>query len=114
MQLHEPGRSAPVFAALGDPTRLMLLARLGREERSLSALAEGAGMSRQAVTKHLDVLARAGLVHSRRRGRECRYSATPAPLRDASDWLQAYRQQWEEVFDRLDAYLQTLPEDPKI
>lgn len=85
MQLHEPGRSAPVFAALGDPTRLMLLARLGREERSLSALAEGAGMSRQAVTKHLDVLARAGLVHSRRRGRECRYSATPAPLRDASD-----------------------------
>lgn len=113
MQLHEPVPNASVFAALGDPTRLMLLGRLGREERSLSALAEGAGMSRQAITKHLDVLARAGLVHGERRGREHRYSATPAPLREAADWLQAYREQWETAFDRLDAYLQTLPEEPK-
>ncbi len=113
MQLHEPAPNASVFAALGDPTRLMLLGRLGREERSLSALAEGAGMSRQAITKHLDVLARAGLVHGERRGREHRYSATPAPLREAADWLQAYREQWETAFDRLDAYLQTLPEEPQ-
>ncbi|MDO9280488.1 MAG: metalloregulator ArsR/SmtB family transcription factor [Pseudomonadota bacterium] len=112
MQLHEPDRNASVFAALGDPTRLMLLGRLGREERSLSALAEGAGMSRQAITKHLDVLARAGLVHSQRRGRECRFTATPGPLLEATDWLRAYRQQWEDAFDRLDDYLQTLPEDP--
>lgn len=113
MQLHVPDQSAAVFAALGDPTRLRLLSRLGREERSLSTLAEGAGMSRQAVTKHLDVLARVGLVHSQRQGRERLYTATPGPLQDASDWLQSYRQQWEEAFDRLDEYLQSLPEDPK-
>lgn len=111
MRLHESTPDASVFAALGDPTRLMLLGRLGREERSLSALTEGAGMSRQAIAKHLDVLERAGLVHSQRRGRECRFSATPGPLREATDWLQAYRQQWEDTFDRLDDYLQTLPED---
>lgn len=113
MQLHESPRNASVFAALGDPTRLMLLDRLGREERSLSALAEGAGMSRQAITKHLDVLARAGLVNSQRRGRECLFAATPGPLREAADWLLAYRQQWEEAFDRLDDYLKSVPEGPK-
>ena len=112
MQLHVPDSSPAVFAALGDPTRLMLLGRLGRAERSLSTLAEGAGMSRQAVTKHLDVLARAGLVQSQRQGRERLYTATPGPLQDASDWLKTYRQQWEDAFDRLDNYLQTLHEDP--
>ena len=111
MQLHDPHRNASVFAALGDPTRLMLLTRLGQEERSLSVLAEGAGMSRQAVTKHLDVLSRAGLVRSHRHGRESRFSATPGPLREAGDWLQSYRQQWEEAFDRLDQYLQSMPQD---
>lgn len=113
MQLHEAHRNASVFAALGDPTRLTLLVRLGHGERSVSALADGAGMSRQAITKHLDVLARAGLVHSHRRGRECRFTATPGPLRDAADWLLVYRQQWDDAFDRLDDYLHSLPEDPK-
>lgn len=112
MQLPEPTRRATVFAALGDPTRLMLLDRLGRGERSLSTLAAGAGMSRQAVTKHLDVLARAGLVRGHRAGREHRYTATPDPLREASDWLLAYRQQWDESLDRLDAYLQSFPKEP--
>lgn len=112
MQLHESTRNAAVFAALGDVTRMGLLHRLGRGERSLSALTEGTGMSRQAVTKHLDVLARAGLVHARRSGRERRYSATPAPLESASAWLVTYRREWEESFDRLDAYLQTLTKAP--
>jgi len=112
MQLHEPRRTAVVFAALGDPTRLGLLGRLGREERSLSSLAGGAGMSRQAVAKHLDVLVRAGLVHGERRGREHRYRATPEPLGEVSEWLTTYRQQWEEAFDRLDLYLQTIQQEP--
>lgn len=112
MQLHEPHRNAVVFAALGDPTRLGLLGRLGRDERSLSSLAAGAGMSRQAIAKHLDVLERAGLVHGERRGREHRYRATPAPLGHASAWLDTYRQQWEAAFDRLDAYLQTIHPEP--
>ena len=111
MQLHESPPSASVFAALGDPTRLMLLNRLGPGERSLSALAAGAGMSRQAISKHLDVLARAGLVHGQRRGREHRYTATPGPLREATEWLEAYRSQWSEAFDRLDTYLQSIQED---
>lgn len=112
MQLHESNRNAAVFAALGDVTRMALLNRLGRGERSLSALTEGTGMSRQAVTKHLDVLARAGLVRARRSGRERRYSATPAPLESASEWLLSYRREWEASLDRLDAYLQTLTKDP--
>jgi len=112
MQLHDARGNAAVFAALGDVTRMALLRRLGRGERSLTALTEGTGMSRQAVTKHLDVLRRAGLVQARRSGRERRYSATPAPLEGASDWLQSYRREWEESFDRLDAYLRTLTKDP--
>lgn len=112
MQLHEPARTAPVFAALGDPTRLRLLTRLGRGEASLSTLAAGTGMSRQAVTKHLDVLARAGLVHDTRRGRERRYCADAAPLAEAADWIATWRAEWETSFDRLAAYLETLPKDP--
>lgn len=111
MQLHDPERSAAVFAALGDATRLQLMARLVSEERSISALAEGTGMSRQAVTKHLDVLARNGLVRGARRGRERRYRAEPAPLVEATAWLQNYRRHWEDSFDRLDAHLHALIQD---
>lgn len=109
MQLHEP--AAPIFAALGDPTRLHLLARLGRGEASLSTLAAGTGMTRQAVTKHLDVLARAGLVRHARFGRERRYRADVAPLAEAADWIASWRTQWEASFDRLADYLDTLPKE---
>lgn len=111
MQLHEP--HAAVFAALGDPTRLGLLTRLGHGEASLTTLAAGTGITRQAVTKHLDVLARAGLVHDTRRGRERRYRADAAPLTEVSDWLVAWRAQWESSFDRLAEYLETLPKEPR-
>lgn len=76
---------APVFAALGDRTRLVLLHRLrGGEARSISALAEDSAMTRQAVTKHLQVLERAGLVRSARAGRETQFAARPEALAAAN------------------------------
>ena len=96
------------FAALADPTRRAILARLASGETSVSELAEPFEMSMPAISKHLKVLQRAGLIE---RGREaqwrpCRLAA--APLKDASDWLDHYRRFWEEAFDRLEDYLREL------
>jgi DNA-binding transcriptional ArsR family regulator len=93
------------FSALADPTRRAILARLASGEVSVTKLAEPFEMSMPAVSKHLKVLERAGLIA---RGREaqwrpCRLEA--GPLKDVSDWLEHYRRFWEESFDRLDAYL---------
>ncbi len=100
------------FAALADPTRRAILARLVQGETSVTALAEPFHMSLPAVSKHLKVLERAGLVI---RGREaqwrpCRLDA--GPLKEATAWLEPYRAQWEARFDRLDALLQQLQEQP--
>src|ERR1700693_5427098 len=96
------------FAALADPTRRAILARLASGETSVSELAEPFEMSMPAISKHLKVLPRAGLIE---RGREaqwrpCRLAA--GPLKDASDWLEHYRRFWEEAFDRLEDYLREL------
>jgi DNA-binding transcriptional ArsR family regulator len=96
------------FSALADPTRRAILARLAAGETSVSELAEPFEMSMPAISKHLKVLQRAGLIE---RGREaqwrpCRLAA--APLKDASDWLDRYRRFWEESFDRLEDYLHEL------
>lgn len=96
------------FAALADPTRRAILARLTRGEASVTELAEPFEMSLPAVSKHLKVLERAGLVA---RGREaqwrpCRLDAKP--LRDVASWVERYRRHWEERFDRLDDYLREL------
>src|ERR1700726_4094239 len=93
------------FAALADPTRRAILARLASGEVSVTELAEPFEMSLPAVSKHLKVLERAGLIA---RGREaqwrpCRLEA--APLQDAADWIEHYRRFWDESLDRLDAYL---------
>ena len=93
------------FAALADPTRRAILARLSSGEASVGELAEPFDMSLPAVTKHLKVLQRAGLIS---RGREaqwrpCRLEARP--LRDATLWMEGYRRHWEQRFDRLDSYL---------
>jgi len=93
------------FAALADPTRRAILARLALGETSVTELAEPFDMSLPAISKHLKVLQRAGLIA---RGREaqwrpCRLEA--APLQDAADWIEHYRRFWEESLDRLDAYL---------
>jgi DNA-binding transcriptional ArsR family regulator len=96
------------FAALADPTRRAILARLSSGEVSVSELAEPFDMTLPAVTKHLNVLERAGLIARGRdaQWRPCRLQA--APLKEASSWIDTYRQHWEQRLDRLDAYLQTL------
>ena len=96
------------FAALADPTRRAILARLASGEASVTELAEPFEMSLPAISKHLKVLERAGLIA---RGREaqwrpCRLAA--GPLKDASDWLDHYRRFWDETFDRLEDYLREL------
>lgn len=96
------------FAALADPTRRAILARLALGETSVTELAEPFEMSMPAVSKHLRVLENAGLI---KRGREaqwrpCRLEA--APLQQAADWLDFYRQFWEQSFDRLEEYLQRI------
>jgi len=93
------------FAALADPTRRAILARLALGETSVTELAEPFRMSMPAVSKHLKVLERAGLIA---RGREaqwrpCRLEA--APLKNIAQWVEEYRRFWEQSFDRLDAYL---------
>jgi DNA-binding transcriptional ArsR family regulator len=100
-----PDRLSVTFAALADPTRRAILARLALGETTVSELARPFKMSGPAVSKHLKVLERAGLI---KRGREaqwrpCRLEAEP--MKEATDWLEGYRRFWEQNFDRLDAYL---------
>lgn len=98
------------FAALADPTRRALLARLSEGDANVTDLAEPflKDMSLPAITKHLKVLEKCGLVTKTREAqwRPCKLNG--APLKDASDWMEQYRQFWEESFDRLDAYLKTV------
>src|SRR5580692_4670247 len=96
------------FAALADPTRRALLARLAAGEAGVMQLAKPFNMSQPAVSKHLKVLERAGLIVRGRRAqsRPCRLQA--APLREVADWIERYRRYWEQSFDRLDAYLSKL------
>jgi DNA-binding transcriptional ArsR family regulator len=96
------------FAALADPTRRAILARLARGETSVMDLAEPFAMSLPAVSKHLKVLERAGLIVRSREAqwRPCRIE--PRALKDVDDWLAHYRRFFDESFDRLDDYLKTL------
>jgi DNA-binding transcriptional ArsR family regulator len=96
------------FAALADPTRRAILARLLTGEASVSELAEPFDMSMPAVSKHLRVLERAGLIARRRDAqfRHCRIE--PGPLKDVAQWMERYRKVWEGRLDRLDAYLQQM------
>ena len=96
------------FAALADPTRRAILARLAAGECSVTELAEPFEMSMPAVSKHLRVLEKAGLIARRREAqrRPCRLE--PGPLKDVADWAERYRSIWEQRFDRLEAYLHEL------
>jgi DNA-binding transcriptional ArsR family regulator len=100
-----PDRLSSTFAALADPTRRAILARLASGEVSVTELAEPFEMSLPAVSKHLKVLERAGLIARGRdaQWRPCRLSA--GPLRDVADWVEHYRRFWTGSFDRLDDYL---------
>jgi len=96
------------FAALADPTRRRILAILADGERTVTQLAEPFDITQPAISKHLRVLERAGLIV---RGREAQWRPAKlqaAPLKEASDWVEQYRQNWEESFDRLGAYLQSM------
>jgi DNA-binding transcriptional ArsR family regulator len=94
--------AAPVFAALGDPARLQIVSRLCREgPLSISRLADGAHISRQAVTKHLNALSAAGLIDSERSGRECIWQLQPRRLAEVKRHLQAISDQWDDALERL-------------
>lgn len=96
------------FAALSDPTRRAILARLALGETSVTELAEPFEMSMPAISKHLKVLERAGLIARGRdaQWRPCRLK--PQPLKDAAAWLEHYRRFWEQSFDRLEEYLREM------
>jgi DNA-binding transcriptional ArsR family regulator len=106
----ESDHLSAAFAALADPTRRAILARLARGEASVTELAEPFAMSLPAVSKHLKVLEHAGLITRGRTAqwRPCRLEATP--LKKATDWLAEYREFWEDSFERLDEHLRELRE----
>jgi DNA-binding transcriptional ArsR family regulator len=96
-----------VFAALGDETRLSVLARLGNGERqSISHLTAGTDLSRQAVTKHLRVLADAGMVRSVRVGRESLFELEPQPIEAMRDYLDQVSKQWDNALARLKSHVE--------
>lgn len=98
---------APLFAALGDPTRLSLVARLSAgEPYSISQLTAGSHLTRQAVTKHLRVLERAGLVRHVRAGRERRFELNPRPLHDLRRYLDSVSAQWDQALVRLKSFVE--------
>jgi DNA-binding transcriptional ArsR family regulator len=102
--------AAPLFAALGDETRLRILARLGNAgPLSISRLAAGADISRQAITKHLRALSHAGLARSERHGRESLWRLEPTKLAEAQRYLSQISAQWDEALNRLAVLLQRDP-----
>ncbi len=103
-----PDRLSMTFAALADPTRRAILASLTRGEASVNELAQPFAMTLPAISKHLKVLEKAGLIERSREAqwRPCRLKA--APLKDVFGWIEEYRRFWEESFDRLDGYLRVL------
>jgi DNA-binding transcriptional ArsR family regulator len=99
-----------VFAALADPTRRAILARLAEGEATVNELAAPFPVTMQAISKHLKVLERAGLIS---RGRDAQWRPcrlVPAPLRGIAEWAEQYRRFWDERYDRLDGYLRELKE----
>ncbi|HEX9842449.1 MAG TPA: metalloregulator ArsR/SmtB family transcription factor [bacterium] len=103
-----PDALSTTFATLADPTRRAILARLAAGEATVNELAKPFRLSLPAISKHLKVLERAGLITRGRRAqwRPCRLKARP--LKEVSDWVEQYRRHWEESFDRLDEYLRVL------
>ena len=99
--------AVPVFAALGDETRLFIIARLSDGRPcSIAQLTVGSELTRQAVTKHLRVLENARLVRSVREGRESRFELDPQPLEDAREYLAGVSEQWDQALDRLKAFVE--------
>ena len=109
----QPDRLSVTFGALADPTRRAILARLAKGPATVTELARPFEMTLPAVSKHLKVLERAGLIE---RGREAQWrpcQLRARPLEEAADWVERYRTLWEERFDRLDEYLKQLQRGEK-
>ena len=109
----EPDKLSLTFSALADPTRRAILARLAKGEASVTELAAPFAVSMPAITKQLKVLEKAGLIV---RGREAQWRPAriqAAPLKDVNEWLERFRKNWEESFDRLDEYLQKVQKQKK-
>jgi DNA-binding transcriptional ArsR family regulator len=105
----DPGlpRPALLFAALGDKTRLALIARLSSgHPSSIAQLTAGSRLTRQAITKHLRVLQRAGIVRSARTGRQSLFALDPEPMREMQDYLRHVSQQWDHALARLKAFVE--------
>ena len=96
------------FAALADPTRRAILARLAAGQATVSELAEPFDMTQPAISKHLKVLEKAGLISTGRDAQKRPRRLSPEPLAEASQWLEAYRRSWEKSFRRLDTLLEEM------
>ena len=103
-----PGRLDATFGALADPTRRAILARLASGEASVRELAEPFAMSQPAISKHLKVLERAGLISHGRDAQRRPRRLEPKPLAEATKWLERYRRYWEGNYERLDALLEVM------
>src|SRR3972149_1582786 len=103
-------RLSTTFSALSDPTRRAILARLTSGEASVTELARPFEMTLPAVSKHLKVLERAGLIARSREAQWRPFRLDAGPLKDVADWMETYRHHWEEGFERLDHYLRELKE----
>ena len=108
--MQRPDQLSTTFAALADPTRRAILARLADGEASVKDLSAPFVMSQPAISKHLRVLERAGLIEQGRRAQWRPRRLRAEPLRDIADWVGHYRRHWEESFERLDAYLRDVNE----
>ena len=105
MDMQQADHLSTTFAALADPTRRAILARLASGEASVKDLSAPFDMSQPAISKHLRVLERAGLIEQGRQAQWRPRRLQAGPLRDINDWVGQYRRHWEESFERLDAYL---------
>lgn len=106
--MQQPDHLSTTFAALADPTRRAILARLAEGEASVKDLTAPFDMSQPAISKHLRVLERAGLIEQGRQAQWRPRRLRAGPLRDVADWVSQYRRHWEESFERLDAYLRDI------
>jgi DNA-binding transcriptional ArsR family regulator len=106
--MQQPDALSATFAALADPTRRAILARLAQGEASVKDLSTPFDMTQPAISKHLRVLERAGLVEQGRQAQWRPRRLRAAPLRDIADWVNQYHRHWEESFDRLDDYLRAV------
>lgn len=109
----QAGNLDATFAALADPTRRAILARLASGEASVTELAEPFAMTQPAISKHLKVLERAGLIARGRDAQRRPRRLEAMPLAEASEWLESYRELWESSFQRLDALLEELQSEKK-